>query len=82
VAGKGEKLEVIPRFLITGRRVQGGSFGGAKGRTHVPRLVDLYLDGALDLDGLVSHKIALDDVNEAFHKMEQQDGIRSVIRFE
>ena len=66
VAGRGEKLEIIPRFLITGRKVQGGSFGGAKGRTHVPQLVDMYLDGKIDLDGFISHRMPLDDVNRAF----------------
>jgi S-(hydroxymethyl)glutathione dehydrogenase / alcohol dehydrogenase len=81
VAGKGEALEIIPRFLITGRRVQGGSFGGAKGRTHVPQLVDMYMDGKLDLDGFVSHRITLDEVNKGFDLMHHQDGIRSVIQF-
>jgi len=81
VAGKGEKLEIIPRFLITGRRVQGGSFGGARGRTHVPRLVDMYLEGKIDLDGFVSHRLTLDEVNKGFDLMEAQDGIRSVIVF-
>ncbi len=79
VAGKGQTLQVVPRLLITGRRIQGGSFGGAKGRTHVPQLVDMYLDGKIDLDGFVSHRIALDDVNRGFELMERQDGIRSVI---
>ncbi len=79
VAGKGEALEIVPRFLITGRRVQGGSFGGAKGRTHVPRFVEMYLQGRLDLDGLVSHHLSLEEVNRGFELMEQQDGIRSVI---
>ncbi len=81
VAGKGEQLGIVPRLLITGRRVQGGSFGGAKGRTHVPQLVDMYLDGKIDLDGFVSHRLTLDDVNRGFELMEQQDGIRSVIEF-
>jgi S-(hydroxymethyl)glutathione dehydrogenase/alcohol dehydrogenase len=81
VAGKGEKLEIIPRFLITGRRVCGGSFGGARGRTHVPELVDLYMDGKLDIDGLVSHHLTLDQVNQGFELMEKQDGIRSVITY-
>ena len=81
VAGKGETLDIVPRFLITGRRVIGGSFGGAKGRTHVPKFVDMYLQGKLDLDGLVSHTLTLDEVNKGFDLMEQQDGIRSVIRF-
>jgi len=82
VAGRGETVNIVPRFLITGRKVQGGSFGGAKGRTHVPRLVDLYLDGKLDLDGFISHRLTLDQVNEGFERMHAQDGIRSVILFQ
>jgi len=81
VAGKGETLDIVPRLLITGRRVIGGSFGGARGRTHVPKFVDMYLQGKLDLDGLVSHTLTLDEVNRGFDLMEAQDGIRSVIRF-
>jgi S-(hydroxymethyl)glutathione dehydrogenase/alcohol dehydrogenase len=81
VAGKGETLEVIPRWLMQGRRVQGASFGGVRGRDQVPDLVELYLDGALDVDPFVSHKLTLDDVNRGFELMEDQDGIRSVIDF-
>ena len=81
VAGKGETLDVVPRFLITGRRVAGSSFGGAKGRDRVPELVRLYLDGALDLESLVSHRLTLDEVNHGFELMERQDGIRSVLTF-
>ena len=81
VAGRGEKLEIIPRFLITGRTVLGGSFGGAKGRTQVPLLVDMYLRGELELDGFVSHHLTLDEVNKGFDLMHDQDGIRSVITF-
>lgn len=82
VAGKGEKLEIIPRFLITGRKVQGGSFGGAKGRTQVPQLVDMYVRGELPLDDFISHRITLDEVNRGFELMEEQDGVRSVIQFD
>ncbi|MDA0668106.1 MAG: alcohol dehydrogenase catalytic domain-containing protein [Planctomycetota bacterium] len=82
VAGKGEQMKITPRFLITGRRVQGASFGGARGRTQVPQLVDMYLKGDLDLDGFVSHRITLDEVNKGFDLMHQQDGIRSVIQFD
>lgn len=82
VAGRGETLDIIPRWLITGRRVQGGSFGGAKGRTHVPQLVDRMLAGELDLSGLVSHRLTLDQVNHGFELMDRQDGIRSVILFD
>lgn len=81
VAGKGEKLEVIPRELITGRTIQGGSFGGARGRTHVPELIERSLKGEIDLDGFVSHRITLDEVNKGFDLMHNQDGIRSVITF-
>jgi S-(hydroxymethyl)glutathione dehydrogenase/alcohol dehydrogenase len=81
VAGKGEVLEVVPRYLITGRRVCGSSFGGVKGRDQVPQFVQLYLDGKLDVDALISHRITLDDVNRGFELMERQDGIRSVIQY-
>jgi len=79
VAGKGETLDIVPRYLITGRRVAGSSFGGVKGREQVPQLVDRWLGGEIDVEPLVSRTIGLDDVNEAFALMEAQDGIRSVI---
>jgi len=81
VAGKGETLDVVPRFLITGRRVAGSSFGGVKGRDGVPQLVDRWLAGELDVDPLISHRLRLDEVNRGFELMEAQDGIRSVIVF-
>ena len=82
VAGKGETLDIVPRFLITGRRVAGSSFGGVKGRDQVPQLVDRYLAGDIDVDAFVSHKLTLDEVNRGFQLMEAQDGIRSVIDFD
>jgi len=81
VAGKGELLEVVPRFLITGRRVAGSSFGGCKGRDQVPQLVDHWLAGEIDVEPFVSHRLSLDEVNRGFELMEAQDGIRSVISF-
>ena len=81
VAGKGETLDVVPRLLITGRRVAGSSFGGVKGRDGVPAFVDRYMAGEIDVDPFISHRIGLDDVNGAFELMEAQDGIRSVIEF-
>ena len=81
VAGKGETLDIVPRLLITGRRVAGSSFGGVKGRDQVPDLVDLYLRGQIDVDPLISHNLTLDAVNRGFELMEAQDGIRSVITF-
>ncbi len=81
VAGKGETLDVVPRLLITGRRIAGSSFGGVKGRDQVPQLVDLWLAGEIDVDPFVSHRIRLEDVNRGFELMEAQDGIRSVVEF-
>jgi S-(hydroxymethyl)glutathione dehydrogenase / alcohol dehydrogenase len=81
VAGKGETLDIVPRFLITGRRVAGSSFGGVKGRDQVPQLVQRYMDGDIDVDPFISHRITLDEVNRGFELMEAQDGIRSVIEY-
>jgi S-(hydroxymethyl)glutathione dehydrogenase/alcohol dehydrogenase len=81
VAGRGETLDVVPRLLITGRRIAGSSFGGVKGRDQVPVLIDRYLAGEIDLAPFVSHRITLDEVNRGFELMEAQDGIRSVIEF-
>ena len=79
VAGKGETLDVVPRLLITGRRLAGSSFGGVKGRDGVPALIDRYLAGEIDVAPFLSHRITLDEVNRGFELMEAQDGIRSVI---
>jgi S-(hydroxymethyl)glutathione dehydrogenase/alcohol dehydrogenase len=81
VAGKGETLDIVPRYLITGRRVAGSSFGGVKGRDGVPQLVERWLAGEIDVEPFVSHTLTLDEVNRGFELMEQQAGIRSVIRF-
>jgi S-(hydroxymethyl)glutathione dehydrogenase/alcohol dehydrogenase len=81
VAGKGETLDIVPRLLITGRRVCGSSFGGVKGRDQVPQFVQMYLDGQIDVDPFISHHLSLEQVNEGFELMERQDGIRSVIEF-
>ena len=81
VAGKGETLDVVPRYLITGRRIAGSSFGGIKGRDEVPQLVERWLAGELDVDPFLSHTLSLDEVNRGFELMEAQDGIRSMIAF-
>ena len=81
VAGKGETLDIVPRYLITGRRVCGSSFGGVKGRDQVPALVERWLAGDIDVEPFVSHTMGLDEVNHGFELMEHQDGIRSVIEF-
>src|SRR5439155_21684589 len=79
VAGKGERLEVVPRLLITGRRICGSSFGGVKGRDQVPELVQRYLGGEIDVAPLITHRMGLEDVNGALELMHVQDDIRSVI---
>jgi S-(hydroxymethyl)glutathione dehydrogenase / alcohol dehydrogenase len=81
VAGKGETLDIVPRYLITGRRVAGSSFGGVKGREQVPQLVQRYLDGDIEIDPFLSHRLSLDEVNRGFELMHAQDGIRGVIEF-
>jgi S-(hydroxymethyl)glutathione dehydrogenase/alcohol dehydrogenase len=81
VAGRGETLEIIPRYLITGRRVCGSSFGGLKGRDDVPALIDRFMAGEIDVAPFISHRITLDEVERGFELMEAQDGIRSVIEF-
>ena len=81
VAGKGETLDIVPRLLITGRRVTGSSFGGVRGRSQVPELVDRWLAGDIDVDALVTRRISLPEVNDAFDAMERQEGIRTVITF-
>jgi len=79
VAGRGETLDVVPRLLITGRRICGSSFGGLNGREDVPALVRRYLHGEIDVEPFISHRLSLDEVNRGFELMEAQDGIRSVI---
>jgi S-(hydroxymethyl)glutathione dehydrogenase/alcohol dehydrogenase len=81
VAGKGETLDIVPRVLITGRRVTGSSFGGVKGRTQVPQLVERWLAGEIDVDALVTARVSLDEVNDAFEAMQRQEGIRTVIDY-
>jgi len=81
VAARGETLDIVPRYLITGRRVAGSSFGGVKGRDGVPRLVERWLAGEIDVESFISHRITLDEVNRGFELIEAQNGIRSVIGF-
>jgi S-(hydroxymethyl)glutathione dehydrogenase / alcohol dehydrogenase len=68
-------------YLITGRRIAGASFGRAKGRDRVPELARAYLEGRIDLESLISRRLPLDDVNDAFTAMERQEGIRTVLTF-
>lgn len=74
-------LRIPPSLLLTGRRVGGALFGGVKGRTEVPRLVDRWLAGELDLDPYVSHRIPLDEINKGFELLSSRSGARTVIEF-
>ncbi len=81
VAGAGQEISTRPFQLVTGRVWKGTAFGGAKGRTDVPRIVDWYMDGKIDIDSLVTHTMPLDQINDAFDLMHKGESIRSVINF-
>ncbi len=79
VAGAGQEIKTRPFQLVTGRRWQGTAFGGAKGRTDVPKIVDWYMDGRIAIDDLITHKMPLDEINAAFDLMHAGESIRSVV---
>ncbi|MCA8931840.1 MAG: S-(hydroxymethyl)glutathione dehydrogenase/class III alcohol dehydrogenase [Rhodospirillaceae bacterium] len=79
VAGAGEEISTRPFQLVTGRVWRGTAFGGARGRTDVPKIVDWYMDGKINIDDLITHTMPLDQINEAFHLMHAGESIRSVI---
>ena len=81
VAGAGQEIRTRPFQLVTGRVWRGTAFGGARGRTDVPKIVDLYCDGRIDIDSLITHQMPLDDINRAFDLMRRGDSIRSVVSF-
>ncbi len=81
VAGAGQEISTRPFQLVTGRVWKGTAFGGARGRTDVPRIVDWYMDGKINIDDLITHKMPLEDINKAFDLMHQGKSIRSVIEF-
>lgn len=81
VAGAGEEIATRPFQLVTGRNWRGTAFGGAKGRTDVPRIVDWYMDGKINIDDLITHTMPLDKINDAFHLMHEGESIRSVVTF-
>ena len=82
VAGAGEEIRTRPFQLVTGRVWQGTAFGGARGRTDVPKIVDWYMDGKLNIDDLITHVMPLEKINEAFDLMHEGKSIRSVITFD
>jgi S-(hydroxymethyl)glutathione dehydrogenase/alcohol dehydrogenase len=79
VAGAGQEIATRPFQLVTGRVWRGTAFGGARGRTDVPRIVDWYMEGKLDIDSLITHTLALEDINRGFDLMHAGESIRSVV---
>jgi len=81
VAGAGEEIATRPFQLVTGRNWRGSAFGGAKGRTDVPKIVDWYMNGKINIDDLITHTMPLERINDAFDLMHHGESIRSVVTF-
>ena len=81
VAGAGQEIATRPFQLVTGRVWRGTAFGGARGRTEVPKIVDWYMDGKINIDDLITHTMPLEDINNAFDLMHAGESIRSVVQF-
>jgi S-(hydroxymethyl)glutathione dehydrogenase / alcohol dehydrogenase len=81
VAGAGEEISTRPFQLVTGRVWKGSAFGGARGRTDVPKIVDWYMEGKINIDDLVTHTMPIEQINEAFDLMHKGQSIRSVVTF-
>jgi S-(hydroxymethyl)glutathione dehydrogenase / alcohol dehydrogenase len=81
VAGAGQEISTRPFQLVTGRVWKGSAFGGARGRTDVPKIVDWYMDGKINIDDLITHTIPLDRINEGFDMMRRGESIRTVVMY-
>ena len=81
VAGAGQEISTRPFQLVTGRVWRGSAFGGARGRTDVPTIVDWYMDGKINIDDMITHTMPLENINEAFHLMHEGKSIRSVVQY-
>jgi S-(hydroxymethyl)glutathione dehydrogenase/alcohol dehydrogenase len=81
VAGAGQEIATRPFQLVTGRVWKGSAFGGARGRTDVPKIVDWYMDGKIQIDPMITHTMPLDDIQRAFDLMHSGESIRSVVTF-
>jgi S-(hydroxymethyl)glutathione dehydrogenase/alcohol dehydrogenase len=79
VAASGQEISTRPFQLVTGRRWQGTAFGGARGRTDVPKIVDWYMDGKIAIDPMITHVLPLERINEGFELMTRGESIRSVV---
>ena len=81
VAGAGQEIKTRPFQLVTGRSCKGTAFGGARGRTDVPKIVEWYLQGKIDIDPMITHNLKLEDINKGFDLMHAGESIRSVVVF-
>ena len=81
VAPAGAEISTRPFQLVTGRNWRGSAFGGARGRTDVPKIVDMYMEGRIDIDSLITHTMPLDDINKGFDLMHAGESIRSVVLY-
>ncbi|MGF1499530.1 MAG: zinc-binding dehydrogenase, partial [Elainellaceae cyanobacterium] len=81
VAGAGEEISTRPFQLVTGRVWKGSAFGGARGRTDVPKIVDWYMENKINIDDLITHVMPLDQINEGFELMHKGESIRGVVTF-
>jgi S-(hydroxymethyl)glutathione dehydrogenase/alcohol dehydrogenase len=82
VAGAGQEIRTRPFQLVTGRTWKGTAFGGARGRTDVPKIVDWYMEGKINIDDLITHRLPIEQINEAFELMHRGESIRSVVVFQ
>jgi S-(hydroxymethyl)glutathione dehydrogenase/alcohol dehydrogenase len=81
VAGAGEEISTRPFQIVTGRVWKGTAFGGARGRTDVPRIVDWYMEGKINIDDLITHVMRIEKINDGFDLMRKGESIRSVATF-
>ncbi len=81
MAEAGQEISTRPFQLVTGRVWRGSAFGGARGRTDVPKIVDWYMDGKIEIDPMITHTLPLEGINEAFDLMHAGESIRSVVVF-
>jgi S-(hydroxymethyl)glutathione dehydrogenase/alcohol dehydrogenase len=81
VAGAGQEISTRPFQLVTGRSWRGTAFGGARGRTDVPQIVDWYMDGKIEIDPMITHTMPLEDINKGFDLMHEGKSIRAVVEF-
>ena len=81
VAASGQEITTRPFQLVTGRRWIGTAFGGARGRTDVPRIVDMFMDGRIQIDPLITHRLPLERINEGFELMSRGESIRTIVQY-